>query len=206
MTTLDRQLLLAYFRSYFIVLSSLLSLYVVVDLFTNLDSFADRGGLFATLQHIATYYGYRLTQIFDKLSEFISLLAAVFTVSWMQRSNELLPQLSAGVSTRRVIRPVALGAFFTIAFGPVNQEFLIPRIADALQVPRDDPESRRAVEIRGAFDSTGVHLEGVHGYRTEHRVEWMYLTFAENNPGGMLHLMAPEAIYTPPTVDDPNGT
>ena len=206
MTILERQLFFAYFRSYFIVLSSLLSLYVVVDLFTNLDAFADRGGLLGTLRHIATYYGYRIAQIFDKLSEFISLLAAVFTVSWMQRSNELLPQLSAGVSTRRVIRPVVLGAFLTIAFAPLNQEFLIPRIADALQIPRDDPESRRAVDIRGAYDSTGVHLEGVYGYRAERRVEWMSLTFAENNPGGMLHVAAPEAIYSPPTAEDPNGT
>ncbi|MFO0935205.1 MAG: LptF/LptG family permease [Gemmataceae bacterium] len=205
MTTLDRQLLFSYFRSYFIVLSSLLSLYVVIDLFTNLDAFADRGGLLGTLRHIATYYGYRITQIFDKLSEFITLLAAVFTVSWMQRSNELMPQLSAGVSTRRVIRPVVLGALMTIAFAPLNQELLIPRIADALQVPRDDPESRRAVDIRGAFDTTGVHIEGVHGYRTERRVEWMYLTFSENNPGGMLHVMAPEAIYTPATSDETNG-
>lgn len=205
MSTLDRQLFIAYFRSYFIVLSSLLSLYIVIDLFTNLDSFAERGGLLGTIRHIATYYSYRITQIFDKLSEFISLLAAVFTVSWMQRSNELLPQLSAGVSTRRVIRPVVIGALMTLAFGPINQEVLIPQIADALQIPRDDPDSRRAVDIRGAFDSTGVHLEGVYGYRNERRVEWFYVTFPESSPGGILHIMAPEAVYTTPTAEEPTG-
>jgi lipopolysaccharide export system permease protein len=206
MTILDRQLFFAYIRSYFIVLSSLLSLYVVVDLFTNIDAFGDRGGLQATLQHIATYYGYRISQIFDKLSEFITLLAAVFTVSWMQRSNELMPQLSAGVSTRRVIRPVIFGAILTATFGPINQELIIPRIADALQVPRNDPEERRAVEIRGAYDSTGVHIEGIHGYRAEKRVEWFYVTFPESTPGGMLHISSPEAVYTPATSDDATGT
>ena len=205
MTRLDRHLFVAYVRSYLIVLTSLLSLYVVVDLFTNLDAFGDRGGLVGTLRHIATYYGYRITQIFDKLSEFISLLAAVFTVSWAQRSNEIMPQLSAGVSTRRVVRPVLIGAALSLSLGTINQEFVIPKIADALQIPRDDPESRRAVEIRAAYDGTGIHLEGVHGYRNEKRVEWMAVTFPETTPGGMRHIAAPDAVYTPPTTDEPSG-
>ena len=39
MNILDRQYLVSFFRQYVIVLSSLLSLYVVVDLFTNLNDF-----------------------------------------------------------------------------------------------------------------------------------------------------------------------
>lgn len=206
MTVLDRQLFFGYLRSYLIVWTSLLSLYVVVDLFTNLDDFGSRGSFFGTLAHIGTYYGYRISQIFDKLSEAISLLAAVFTVSWMQRNNELLPQLSAGVSTRRVVRPVILGAMLTIALGPLNQEFVIPRIADALLTPRDDPESRRAMDVRGAFDGTGIHLEGTHAYKAERRVEWVYVTFPESGAGGMLHLAAAEAVYAPPTADEPTGS
>ena len=42
-TTLDRMVLLSFFRSYAIVSTSLLSLYVVLDLFTNIDKFG-RGG------------------------------------------------------------------------------------------------------------------------------------------------------------------
>ncbi len=33
----DRQMIRGYFKSYFVCLTALLSLYVVVDLFTNLD-------------------------------------------------------------------------------------------------------------------------------------------------------------------------
>ena len=60
--------------------------------------------------YIARYYGFRVPQVFDLLAEPITLMAATFTVAWMQRNNELLPQLSAGIPTRRVIRPVLLGA------------------------------------------------------------------------------------------------
>src|SRR5689334_416296 len=87
------------FTSYFICLISLLSLYVVVDLFMNLEDFAHHGDtLPEVLTHIAIYYGYRITNIYDRLSEAIVLLAAMFTVAWMQHSNELIPLLSAGVS------------------------------------------------------------------------------------------------------------
>src|SRR5262245_58864551 len=102
MSLLDRLLIRSYLKAYFVCLVSLLSLYVVVDLFTNIEDFAGHSkGLANLLKHIAVYYGYKLTQIFDQLCEVIVLLAAMFTVAWLQRHNELLPLLSAGVSARR---------------------------------------------------------------------------------------------------------
>ena len=97
---IDRQMIRGYFKSYFVCLASLLSLYVVVDLFTNLDDFTHHNGLWASLLRIFTYYAYKVAQIFDRLCEAIVLLAAMFTVAWMQRNNEQVPLLSAGVSTR----------------------------------------------------------------------------------------------------------
>ena len=118
-TTLDRMLFYTFVRSYFIVWTSILSLYVVVDLFTNIDDFSGRGeGIRSVINHIAGYYGYRISQIFDKLAEVITLLGAMFTVSWMQRNNELLPQLSAGIPTRRVLRPG--GQVWGAAHGPAH--------------------------------------------------------------------------------------
>src|SRR4029077_5945153 len=113
------------------------SLYVVIDLFTNIDSFGKAGGGFrAVVEHIVSYYGYQISLIFDRMAEFITLLAAMFTVSWMQRNNELLPQLSAGIPTRRVLRPVLIGAAITLSFGPLNQEFIIPRISNQLMIAK----------------------------------------------------------------------
>ena len=108
-TTLDRMFLVSYFRSYAIVWTSLIGLYVVLDLFTPLDDFMNKpGGFAASAEHIITYYGYRIPQLFDLMAEPITLMAAAFSVSWMQRNNELLPQLSAGIPTRRAIRPILL--------------------------------------------------------------------------------------------------
>src|SRR5947209_10804502 len=146
---LDRQLIKGYFKAYLVCLVSLLSLYVVVDLFTNLDDFAEHHhGLAAILKHIATYYGYRILQYFDRLSEAIVLLAAMFTVAWMQRNNELMPLLSAGVSTRRVLRPVLVGAGLMLSLGVLNQELIIPRIGNFLLNDRNDPLAERDILIQ----------------------------------------------------------
>ena len=99
MKTLDRLIVVAYARSYLICLISLLILYIVIDLFTNLNDFFDGRDLVQAVSGIGRYYLYRSSQIFDRLCEPILLLAATFTVAWMQRSNELLPLLSAGIYT-----------------------------------------------------------------------------------------------------------
>lgn len=196
---LDRMILLSFFRSYAIVWTSLISLYVVIDLFTHLDSFANRpGGFVAVAGHIARYYGYRIPQMFDLMAEPIALLAATFTVSWMQRNNELLPQLSAGIPTHRVIRPVLIGAALAVGLAPLNTEFVIPLVADELMRSRDDPEGAKAQILMGAFDTSGVHLEGLAGFRRDRRIERFCATFPESSPSGMIHLTAEDAVYIPP--------
>lgn len=210
-TTLDRMILLSFFRSYAIVATSLLSLYVVLDLFTNIDTFGKSGNIAGITKHIVGYYSAQIVLIFDRLAESITLLAAMFTVAWMQRSNELLPQLSAGIPTRRAILPVLLGAGITLTFGPLNQELIIPRVADRLVAPRDDLEGAKAVSLAGAYDPTGVHIEGLAGFRNERKVIRFYATFPETLPNGqpsasgMIHLQADEAIYHLPGPGEFDG-
>src|SRR5713226_7673145 len=106
---LDRQMVYGYVKAYIVCFVSLTGLFVVLDLFTNLDDFASqRQGFSAMMRHIGLYYANTLPRIFDRLCEAIVLLAAMFTVAITQRNNELLPLLSAGVSTRRVVVPVLL--------------------------------------------------------------------------------------------------
>lgn len=195
-TTLDRMFLVSYFRSYAIVWTSLIGLYVVLDLFTHLDDFVNKAG---GARNIINWYVPRVPQFFDLMAEPITLMAAAFSVSWMQRNNELLPQLSAGIPTRRAIRPILLGAACTLSLGPLNSEFVIPEVADRLMTARDDPDGARAQLLLGAYDSpTGTHLEGLAGYRKDRKVDKINITFAETSPSGMLHMTAAEGVYVPP--------
>jgi lipopolysaccharide export system permease protein len=217
--TLDRMLLASYVRNFVIVLSCLLGLYVVVDLFMNLNDFTkDKGGLRDVLAHVSGYYSVQLSLIFDRLGELVTLAAAVFTVAWMQRNNELLPLLSAGVPTRRVIRPVFLGALLTLSLTPLNSELYIPAVADQLTVPRDDPDRRKPTQVRGAYDpNTKEHVVGDAATRQKPGPDdppdrpvltvlgFEYTSGAERT-GEPVHLTAAKAVYVPPDAPGKDRT
>ena len=201
---IDRQLVRSYVKSYAVCLVSLISLYIVIDLFNNIDEFAQQGnGFFASLGHIAHYYGYMSAHIFDRLSEAIVLLAAMFTVAWLQRNNELLPQLSAGVSTRRVVRPVLLSACALVFVNVANQEILIPNLRPVI---RDDPNGEKRMSVQGTFDSNGVHLKGETATRREQCVQKFMCTIPEAvGNGSLVVLQAREARYVPPGEGEYTG-
>ena len=215
MTTLDRYFLVGFVRNFLIMLFSLLGLYVVVDLFMNLNDFTKgKSGVLSIAQHVFGYYSAQVSLIFDRLDKLIVLAAAMFTVSWMQRNNELLPQLSAGVPTRRVIRPVLLGVIVTSFLAPLNSEFYIPRVAEQLTVSRDDADFRKPMQVRGAFDpNTKEHITASTAVRASRTPEALasgairiedYATllnfeYTSSSERGseMLHLSAAKAVYIP---------
>jgi lipopolysaccharide export system permease protein len=216
MKLIDRVLFTAFLKAYLLCLVSLLSLYVIIDLFTKLDDFADQvHGLWPLIRHIAEYYGYQVIRIFDQLCEAIVLLAAMFTVAWVQRNNELLPMLSAGVPTRRVLRPILFGATLMVGLGVANQELMIPRVADALLADRADQSGNKVVGVQGAFEPNLVHIDGERALRKGLEVSPFYVTLPEQMTGQLLHLSAKRANYlpergawlmedtTPPTLENP---
>jgi lipopolysaccharide export system permease protein len=197
---IDRQLVFAYFKAYVICLVSLLSLYIVVDLFTNLDDFTHKHrDLPSALRHIGTYYGFRSAQIFDQLCEVIVLLAAMFTMAWMQRNNELLPLLSAGVSTHRVVLPVLLCACFMLSLAVLNQELIIPRIGFRLLADKDDFNGdKEIIQLQGAHEPNGTLIHGERASRKGMIVKRFCVTFPEQVARTLLSLEAKEARYLPP--------
>jgi lipopolysaccharide export system permease protein len=201
MRLLDRLLVVNYLKSYLFCLISLLGLYIIVDLFTNLDDFAHHhNGMWAITEAIIDYYAFKVPQIFDRLCEPIVLLAAMFTVAWVQRNNELLPQLSAGVPTRRVVRPVLFSATLMLGLSVANQELLIPTIANRLLASRDDPDGNKEVHvIQGGYEPNNIHIDGLTASRPQLLVYkfdcFVPDTVAGGNP---FTLKAKEARYIPP--------
>src|SRR5436190_1110845 len=198
---IDRQLIFNYVKSYLICLVSLMGLFIVVDLFMNLDNFTEEAaGFEQALERIVKYYGMKSIQIFDRICEAIVLMAAMFTVAMVQRNNELLPLLSAGVSTRRVVRPVLFSACLMLGLTSLNQEMVIPNIADRLTSNRDDPDGTKQINcIQGAYEPNNIHIEGLTAIRSQCLVRefdcWIPPEVAGSNP---LTLHAKEARYIKP--------
>ena len=198
---MDRQMIYGYFKLYFVCLASLVSLWVVVDLFTNLDDFTHHHKTFlGVLQHISAYYGFRLTKIFDQLCEPIVLMAAMFTVAWMQRCNEQYPLLSAGISTKRIVAPLLLCALFTLTLTVVNVEYVIPGVADRLAFDKDDPGGDKEMNIQGVcYEPNGIHIGGEKANRRKQTVTNFECLIPDSLAGDMKFITADEAVYVPGT-------
>src|SRR3954451_13403585 len=139
MRILDRERYWAFAKAYFICFTALVGLYVVIDAFSNLDEFAKRAdGIKELVPVMGRYYLIHMSEFYDRLCGVISMMAAIFTVTWMQKNNELLAMLAAGVSTHRVIRPVLMSAVVVSGLAVANQELIIPRFAQELQKTHDD--------------------------------------------------------------------
>ena len=142
--------------------------------------------------------------IFDRLSEAIVLLAAMFTVAWMQRNNEILPLLSAGISTRRVVQPVLIAAFAMVGLAVLNQEMVLPTIDPFLVEFKADGSTDKEMDVKGGFESNGIHISG----KTAHQKDLMVKDFTVVFPNSfgfenLTTLQAKEAYYLPPEGDIP---
>ncbi|MFO0972448.1 MAG: LptF/LptG family permease [Phycisphaerae bacterium] len=148
MKLLDRYILRAFAVNYLIALSVMVGLYVVLDLFVNLDEFTQlQGGLPAMLRGIASFYGWNLFLYFSQLSGVIVLVAACFTLGRFLRTNELTAVLASGTSLFRVATPLLVAGVGLNGLWILNQELVIPRIADKLARRHDDIEGRRTFSV-----------------------------------------------------------
>lgn len=207
MRILDRYLLRKFVHAYLVCFLSLVGLYVVIDAFSKIDEFSEQAAsLGQTLQHMGIYYGVRLSLFFDQLSGVITMLAAMFTLSWLRRGGELTPILSAGIPIWRVAAPVLLAAVGAGGLAVANQEWVIPNFRLRLQRDADDPHGTKSVGVEGAYDyDTGVFLEAKRAYLGEKRLEGANVVLPSELAGSLRFLEAREAFYRPAQADQPAG-
>ncbi len=205
MRILDRQRYGDFAKAYVICFAALVGLCVVIDAFTNLDEFSEVASGSALLRNMGRYYLVRMSMFYDMLCGVIAMMAAIFAVTWMQRHNEMLAMLGAGVGTRRIIRPVLVSAVIVNVGAVANQEWLMPRLADELQRPPDrDPADTRVVKIQFHSRTDGREIDllgGEEGDRAARTIRRFSATLPIALIGTAGGLDAREARYVPP--DDP---
>lgn len=208
MILLDRYLLKTFVKAWLVCFVSLVSLYVVIDAFSHFEELltASRYLNKTLTETAAIYYGYQVVLIFDRLCSVIMLLAATFTIAWLQRQNELVPLLSAGIPTRRILRPVFIGSLLFIFLQAVNREVLMPHVAENLELGADDPAGQKAKSISGGFDTSAILLQGSKAIPQEKVVMGMSCTVPTQLGGTMYHFYAKEARFIPAGTLLPDGS
>ena len=199
MRILDRQRYWAFLKAYVVSFVSLVGLYIVIDAFTNLDEFLKVSDTTVELfQHMGWFYLVRISFFYDRLCGVITMMAAIFTVTWMTKNNELLAMLAAGVSTRRAIIPVLVSSVIVSTLAILNQEFLIPRVAEELQMTHDD-DGERPMRAGNRYDLNDIQINGETGDRTQKTIEPFHALLPVSRFGGLWSLEAKIARYIPET-------
>jgi lipopolysaccharide export LptBFGC system permease protein LptF len=200
MWILDRERYWAFLKAYIICFITLVGLYVVIDAFSNFDEFTSRATGWGLCKVMARYYLVHMSQYYDRLCGVIGMMAAIFTVTWMQKNNELLAMMAAGISTHRVIRPVWISSIIVSALAVFNQERIMPVIAEELQRNHADDETH-VKRIFSRYDTNLILFQGREANRQSQTILGFNATLPIEIFGALHELSADQATYIPP--EDP---
>jgi len=157
MKILDKYIAKNFIIGYIIAMMVLVGLRVVIDLFVNLDEFAEHAnlGTSGVLANILTFYGAQSALYFRDFAGMITVVAAVFSLGKMTRNNELIAVMASGVSLKRVIAPIVFLAVLLSGLLVIDQEWLIPRLANQLVRSHDSLPGQGRLDIWFMDDGKG---------------------------------------------------
>jgi lipopolysaccharide export system permease protein len=160
-TIIDRYLLRQFVQVLMICFLSLIGLYVVIDAFGHLDHFVDyadkHGSLLGTM---ASFYAYRAVMFFDRTCGVLTLIAVMFTVTWIQRHHEMTALLAAGITRTRVLRPVLIAAVCVSLAAAANREIVMPSIRQHLALDSKNLGGEQEALMQSRFDSNDILIGG----------------------------------------------
>lgn len=155
--TLDKYIAKNFIVGYVISFMVLIGLRVLIDLFVNIDEFTEHKGLSSlqVIYNIVNFYGLHLTLYFRDFAGIITVVAAVFSLGKMTKNNELIAVMASGVSLKRVIAPIVIICILLTGALVINQELIIPSIANQLTRSHDDIPGQQVYAIVCMGDSKG---------------------------------------------------
>ena len=157
MKTLDRYIAKNFTYGYLIALGVMMGMFLTVDLFMNLDEFAEQGegGTVAVLYNIAAYYSVRSVLWFRDLGGMLIVIAAVFSLARMTRNNELVAVMASGVSLKRILAPILFLSLLLTGLMVVDQEFVIPQLSVKLTQKQDQLANEASYDLWFLGDTHG---------------------------------------------------
>jgi lipopolysaccharide export system permease protein len=157
MKILDKYVAKNFLTGYLIAFSVLIGLRMMIDMFINLDEFTERAdlGFWDITKNILSYYSIQSTIYFRDFAGMITVVAASFSLGKMTRNNELVAVMTSGVSLKRVIAPIVILALVLTGFLIIDQEFLIPSLADKIVRSQDDVADELTYDMWFISDENG---------------------------------------------------
>src|SRR5881398_3981452 len=146
MRLLDRYVIRNFVQVYVYCIAGFISIWLIFDVSDNISTFID--------EHISfllavRYYATQVPQVFIILLPVSLLLALLFTLGRMSRSNEIVSMLTAGVSLPRVLLPLIGIGLLTVAATMALNYSLAPHSELARKSFLSEAQSRPGRYIQG---------------------------------------------------------
>ena len=126
MRIIDRYLLRGFVNALLYCLTLFFILFVVIDVFNNLDEFLKHG---VSMRIILSYYLYSLPSIFVQVVPIAVLVAILYMLGNLNRHNEILALKASGISSFHILTPYLFMGVL-ISFGVfLMSEKVVPRTA-----------------------------------------------------------------------------
>jgi lipopolysaccharide export system permease protein len=157
MKILDKYVAKNFLIGYAVTFCVLMGLRIIIDLFVNLDEFAEHAdlGTWALISNILTFYGLNSTVYFRDFAGMMTVVAAAFSLGKMVRCNELVAVMASGVSLKRTIAPILILAVLLTGLLLVDQEIVIPLLSDKLVRTHDAIPGQESYDVWFIGDDTG---------------------------------------------------
>jgi len=157
MKILDRYVAKNFLIGYCIAFCVLVGLRILIDLFVNLDEFTENTdlGTLVVIKNIFRFYLLNNTLYFRDFAGMITVVAAAFSFGKMVRHNELVAVMASGVSLKRIIFPIVFLALLLTGVLVIDQEFIIPPLADQLVRSHNDIPGHEWYRVRFINDGKG---------------------------------------------------
>ena len=140
MRRLDRYVVRHFLQAYIYCIAGFTSIWFIFDVSDNISTFLDQR-ISRTL--ILEYYLTQIPQILVILLPVALLLALLFSLGRMSRSNEIVSMLTSGVSLPRILAPLLFIGLLTTAASTALNWSLAPHGEFAHKRLLEDPQSRR---------------------------------------------------------------
>lgn len=206
MTIVDRYLLFLFLKIFFVCFLSFSGLFIVVHLFSHLDELIALAEVNGWATVFYEFYLPRVAQLFDKTAGIMTLVAAIFSVSLLQRSREMTAIEAAGITKSRILRPIFVMALIIVGLTIVNREVWIPKVKDRLvrepQTWNDDGQIDMMVQEDLA---SGVVLRGDQLFLGERRVSEADAQLPSSLNADVPRIISNWAIVEPATDEHPAG-
>jgi lipopolysaccharide export system permease protein len=170
MTIVDRYLSAVFLKTFLVCFLSTAGLFTVVHLFSNLDELNEIAKKVGWSVVFTEFYLPRVAEIYDKSAAIMTLIAAVFAVSLLQRRREMTAIEAAGLTKQRILRPIFILAAILIGLTIANREILIPKFKQQLaRTPQSWGEAGHT-KMSIYTDPNNISVRGERFYLADHRV------------------------------------